>query len=166
MNRNRLRNCFIGIFCFCLLTMGAAWGQENKKDEKAEKKIALKDLPKAVQQTVQEQSKGAQIVGIGKEVENGKTSYEVEMKINGHAKDIEIDADGILVEVEEEVALTSLSPAVQLEINKSAGKGKILKLESLTKDSQLKGYEAMVETAGKKAEIAMTPDGKLLSKAK
>ena len=43
-----------------------------------------------------------------------------------------------------------------------AGKGKILKVESLTKKDKLVAYEAQVDTDGKKSEVQVGPDGKPL----
>lgn len=40
----------------------------------AEKKLGIQDLPPAVQQTVKQQTRNATLVGLAKEVENGKTS--------------------------------------------------------------------------------------------
>ena len=39
----------------------------------AEKQVAMKDLPPAVQKTIQDQTKGAEIKGITRETEKGKT---------------------------------------------------------------------------------------------
>ena len=44
----------------------------------AEKSIKVKDLPPAVQKAVHEQTKEAEVKGLSKEVEHGKTFYEVE----------------------------------------------------------------------------------------
>ena len=79
----------------------------------AGKKVAMKDLPPPVQKAVAEQSKGAVIRSLTKEVENGKTEYEAELTVNGHGKDISFDSAGKIVSVEEEVTLESLSPAVR-----------------------------------------------------
>src|SRR5437762_5964683 len=101
----------------------------------SEKKVKMKDLPKAVQKTVQEQSKGADSIrGLTKEVEHGKTYYEVELRVNGHGKDILIDSAGSIVEVEEEVTMASLPPAVKTAIESKAGKGRIVKVDSITKN--------------------------------
>ena len=43
-----------------------------------------------------------------------------------------------------------------------AGKGKIVKVESLTKKGRLVAYEAQVDTNGKKTEVQVGPDGKPL----
>src|SRR5215211_7009547 len=88
----------------------------------SEKKARMKNLPPAVQTTVNEQSKGAVIRGLSKEVKDGQTFYEAELTVAGHNKDVLIDARGKVVEVEEQVTLDSLPPAVKAEIIKQAGK--------------------------------------------
>jgi len=128
----------------------------------SERKVSMKDLPKAVQKTVKEQSEGATITGLSKEVEHGKTYYEVELKVNGRGKDVLIDSTGAIVEVEEEVTMASLPPAVKTAIEAKAGKGKILKVESITKNNALVAYEAQVNTAGRKSEIKVGPEGNLI----
>jgi hypothetical protein len=64
--------------------------------------------------------------------------------------------------VEEQVALASLSPAAKAEIVRQAGKGRILLIESITKNNAIVAYEAHVRTAGKISEIKVDPDGKPL----
>jgi uncharacterized membrane protein YkoI len=127
-----------------------------------EKKIKRSDLPPAVEKTVAAQSAGATIREFSTEKENGQTLYEVEMTVNGHSKDISMTADGSIVEIEEQVAMDSLSPEVKAGLQAKAEKGKILKVESLTKKGKLVAYEAKVETNGKKSEIQVGPDGKPL----
>jgi hypothetical protein len=129
-----------------------------------EKKIKRSDLPPAVEKTVAVQSAGATIRGFSTEKENGQTLYEVEMTVSGHNKDVSMTADGSIVEVEEQVALDSLSPEVKAALQTKAGDGRILKVESLTKKGKLVAYEAKVETHGKKTEIQVGPDGKPLDR--
>jgi hypothetical protein len=73
-----------------------------------------------------------------------------------------MNADGEIVEVEEQVAIDFLSPAVRQGLQNKAGKGKLTKVESLTKRDKLVAYEAQVLTAGKKSEVQIGPDGKPL----
>jgi hypothetical protein len=127
-----------------------------------EKKIKRSDLPPAVEKTVAAQSAGATIRGFSSEVENGRTLYEAEMMVSGHSKDVLMAADGSIVEVEEQVVLDSLSADVKAGLQTKAGKGKILKVESLTKKGKLVAYEAKVDTNGKKTEVQVGPDGKPL----
>ena len=128
-----------------------------------EKKINRSDLPSAVEKTVAEQSQGATVKGFSKEVEDGKTIYEVELTVNGHGKDIAMDAQGSVVEVEEEVDMKSLPSTVQDGLTKAAGKGTISKVETLTKKGKLVAYEAVVKTGTKQSEIQVGPDGKKLA---
>ena len=127
-----------------------------------EKKIKRTDLPPAVEKTVVEVSKGATIKGFNEEKENGKTSYEVEMVVNGHTKDVQIDPSGTVAEIEEEVALDALPADVKAGLVAKVGGGKIVKVESLTKKGKIVAYEAKVDTAGKKSEVQVGPDGKPL----
>lgn len=127
-----------------------------------EKKIKRSELPPAVEKTVTEVSKDATVKGFSRETENGKTSYEVELVVSGHSKDVEIDPSGAVLEVEEEVAMDALPADVKAGLNATAAGGRILKVESLTKKGKLVAYEAKVESAGKKKEIQVGPDGKPL----
>jgi hypothetical protein len=124
-----------------------------------EKKIRRSDLPPAVEKTVAAQSQGATIKGFSQEKESGQTLYEAEMTVSGHSKDISMDASGAIVEVEEQVAFDSLSAAVKDGLQAKAGKGKIVKVESITKHDKLVAYEAKVQTDGKKSEIQVGPNG-------
>jgi uncharacterized membrane protein YkoI len=124
----------------------------------AERRIRMRNLPIAVQQAVKDQSKGATIRGLTKEVENGKTEYEAELTVNGHGKDISFDAEGRIVSVEEEVPLASLPEAARGAIQKAAGTGKLQKVESVTENGT-SFYEATIRTAGKSSEIKVAANG-------
>jgi uncharacterized membrane protein YkoI len=125
-----------------------------------ERKIQRSDLPPAVEKAVAEQSKGATIRGFSQEKENGQTYYEAELMVNGHTKDVLVDANGSVVEVEEQVSIESLPPAVRQGLQDKAGKGKLFKVETLTKKDKLVAYEAKVLTNGKTSEVQVGPDGK------
>ncbi|MGD0010856.1 MAG: hypothetical protein ABSE93_20220 [Terriglobia bacterium] len=127
----------------------------------SEKATTMKDLPAAVQRTVQEQSKGAAILHLSREVEGGKTVYEVEMKVKGRGKDVTIDGSGAVLEVEEEVALESIPGAARAAIKKATGSGQITKVETVTEGNQL-AYEAHLRKDGKRSEVKVSGDGRLL----
>ena len=138
-----------------LVVAGPASGQERK--------IRRSELPPAVERTVAAQSQGAKIRGFSQETEHGQALYEVEMTVNRHSKDVLIDANGEVVEVEEQVALGALPAAVRAGLTVQARGGKIGKVESITKQGRLVAYEAVVRTNGKRSEIQVGPDGKLLA---
>ena len=144
----------------CLLVLsfvlvGSAFAQERK--------IKRSELPAAVEKTIVQQSKGATIRGFSEEKEkNGQTTYEAEMILNGHTKDVQMDANGVVIEIEEQVDLPAVSAEVRAGLQARAGKGKITKIESITKKDKLVAYEAQVVTDGKKSEVQVGPDGKPL----
>jgi hypothetical protein len=119
-----------------------------------EKKIRRSDLPPAAERAVAGQRKGATIRGFLQEKGNGQNYYEAElMVLNGHTKDLLVDANGSVVEVEEQVSTESLPPAVRRGLQDKAGKGKLVKVETLTKKDKLVAYEAKVLNNGKKSEV-------------
>ncbi len=128
----------------------------------SEKPVKMKDLPKAVRETVQAQSKGATIRGLSKEVEGGKTLYEAELKINGHNKDVIIDPTGAVVTIEEEVPVDSLPSSVKAEFEKHAAGGKIQMVESISENGAIIAYEAHIKTGKKRLEVEVGADGKLI----
>jgi uncharacterized membrane protein YkoI len=144
------------VLAACMLLAGTAQAQEPERPAR------MKDLPQAVQTTVREQSRGATVRGLSIETEKGQTFYEASLKVKGRVRDVLIDADGNVVEIEEQVTLASLPPAARAEIVKQAGKGRILTVESITKNNAIVAYEAHVKTAGKISEIKVDPDGKPL----
>lgn len=126
----------------------------------AEKKMQLKNLPPAVQKAIQEQTKGATIIGYVEEREDGKVFYEAETKVDGRTRDLLFDATGTLVEIEEEVAPTSLPAVVQSALNT---RGKVLKVEAVTKGGTVT-YEAEIEKNGKKSEVVMDARGNAIDR--
>jgi biopolymer transport protein ExbD len=128
----------------------------------SEKRITKSDLPPAVRKTADEQAKGAVVRRYSTDNEDGRLEYEVEMVSGGHSKDVSIAADGTVLEVEEQVSLSSLSSQVRSGLAAKAGKGRITKVESITKRGSIVAYEAQVLTGGKHSEIQVGPDGKSL----
>jgi hypothetical protein len=127
-----------------------------------ERRIKRSELPPAVEKAVAAASQDATIVGFSEEREKGHTYYEAELSVQGHSKDVLMDENGAVVEVEEEVALTALPATLKDGLTARAGGGKIVKVESITKHGQLVAYEAQVLIAGKKSEVQVGPDGKPL----
>lgn len=153
----------MNIRCKLLLASLAAGLAMWSTAQGQERKLKRSELPPAVERTVAAESRGATIQGFSTEVEGGRRLYEAELKVEGHGKDISMDKDGNIVEVEEEVAMDSLPAAVKEGLTRAAGRGTIGKVESLTKRGKLVAYEAVVKTGARRREIQVGPDGKRLA---
>jgi hypothetical protein len=92
-------------------------------------------------------------------LENGKLTYEVETLKHGKSKDIMLDVSGTVLEVEQEVAVSSLPPAVSDAIAKAAHRGKIGKVESVTREGAIANYETTIMSNGQRREVAFSPQG-------
>jgi hypothetical protein len=148
------KNILVTAISLCLLAVTV---------EAAERKINRRDLPAAVEKSVVLQSQGATIRGFSEEQEHGQTYYEVQLMVTGHSKDVQMNRDGEITEIEEQVSIDSLPTDVKNGLQAQAGKGKLTKVESITKNDHLVSYEAQVVTGGKRSEVQVGPDGKPLN---
>lgn len=125
----------------------------------AETRVKFESLPAAVQAAVKEQTKEATVTGISSERENGKTTYEIESKLNGKGHNLVFDWSGALLETEDEIGLDSVPLAAKIAIQKRAAGGSITLIERVTTGSKI-SYEATIRTrTGKRIEYAVNGDG-------
>jgi hypothetical protein len=125
----------------------------------ADTPVKMADLPPAVQAAVKEQTKTATLVGLSKETEKGKTTYEAETTVNGKSRDVSFDKTGAIIAVELEVDLDSIPAAAKAAIQKKVGSGKLKKVESITEGKSPVSYEATIEKNGKTSEVGVNADG-------
>lgn len=133
-----------------LLWAGSGAAQETK--------IKFKDLPPAVQETARAQSQSAIVKGYSKEIEKGKTEYEVQLIVDGKKRDVSIDPNGKLLETEQEVTFESVPQKAQDAIKQEAAGAKVERVEEVKSD-QATVYEALVHQNGKKHEIRVLESG-------
>lgn len=122
-------------------------------------KLELKDLPPAVQKTVQAQAYGADIKSISKETEHGVAQYEVETILNGKHRDFNVDTKGTLLVVEEETTIDAIPPAAKAAILKKVGDGKLGSVELFKREGETLYEAAYTSKGGKKHEVLVTADG-------
>jgi hypothetical protein len=115
-------------------------------------------LPKAVLKAVKDRFPGAEIEKAIKEEAVGETTYEVVLDHKGHAVDVALKGDGTILEIESEIPVEKLPPAVKRALATKYPKAKIEKVEELIKG---KGtpvlYEATILT-----EIVLSGKGKVI----
>jgi Na+-transporting NADH:ubiquinone oxidoreductase subunit NqrC len=125
----------------------------------AGKKLQVKDLPAAVQKTVNEQSKHAQIANISKETEKGVTQFEIETLVNGKHRDFNVDTKGNLIATEEETSLDSIPAAAKAAIVKKAAGARMGMVETITKGSGTVYEASFTPKGGKAKEVMVNADG-------
>jgi hypothetical protein len=152
--------------CFTIAVCAFAAEAQTKnatspKKAAAPKKLELKDLPPAVQRTVQDELKGAEIRNIGRETEDGIAQYEVETMLNGKHRDFNVDTKGVLLVVEEETTVESIPALAKAAILKRVGAGKLGMVETVKKNKERELlYEAEYTSKdGKKHEVLVRADG-------
>jgi hypothetical protein len=128
----------------------------------AERKVDMKNLPAAVQKTVQEQAKGAEIKGITRETVKGVIQYEIETLVNGKHRDFNVDSKGALLVVEEETSIESIPDGAKTAILTKVGTGALGRVEIVTKGLDTFYEVGYTTQSGKKIEAMVRADGILI----
>lgn len=131
-------------------------------------------LPAAVVDSLEAAFPKATIGEVELEKEGGLYLYEVELTQNGQETEVTVSPEGVIVEVEAELAMKDLPKAVADAITKAAGGAKIEEIEreeirAVVRDGKLVKlekptitYEAEFRKGDKEIEIHLAPDGKIL----
>jgi hypothetical protein len=132
-----------------------------------EEKVSPGQMPKAVAKAVKKRFPGAELLGAGKEGEDGKTLYEVALKHEGQKIDVTLTPKGKIQEIEKEIAAKKLPKAVSKALKAKYGKAKVKKAEALIKveddgEEELHAYEVVLVTKeGQTLEVVLSPNGKI-----
>jgi uncharacterized membrane protein YkoI len=70
---------------------------EDNHGGNEEEKVKVENVPAAVRTTIDEQSAGGAVEDIARESEDGKTIYEVDVKVGGKDYELKIAEDGKLI---------------------------------------------------------------------
>ena len=98
-----------------------------------EEKIPVDKLPAAVRKAVKKQVPEGRDREAAKEVEDGKTTYEVELEVKDRSVDVALKADGTILEIEREIPFDELPKAVKKKLAAKYPRAKIEKAEEVTK---------------------------------
>ena len=82
----------------CALPAAEDPGADDNAD--AEVRLTLDEVPEAVRDALVKEAGGAKFDAVEREVEDGKTVYEIEVVIEGRTWGIEVDESGKLLEKE------------------------------------------------------------------
>jgi hypothetical protein len=160
MNNSRLSLfttlVFVAALLACATVLASAQGEQR---------IKVKDLPGAVTAALHKAYPNAKIRGASKEVENGKTLYEVESVDGKITRDLLYNTDGMCVEIEETIPVKALPSDVADALKKGFPKGKVMKSEQLTKGETIQ-YELVIQSGKEKHEVVFDAKGAIVKDTK
>jgi len=129
----------------------------------AEKNIPVKSLPDSIKTAFAKSYPKAKIKACSQEMRDSINVYEVESIDNKLSRDLIYTSSGKALEIEEQVAESSLPRVLLVSIGKLYESGKIKRAEKLTKGDTVE-YEVTVKVGGKTREIVADSIGKILKK--
>jgi len=130
-----------------------------------EQKIKAKDLPAVVTAAFQKAYPNAKIKGASKEVENGKTMYEIESVDGKMNRDLLYNEDGTCAEIEETVPVKALPSEVADALKKNFPKGKVTKSEKLMKGETIQ-YVMVIKSGKEQHEVVFDTKGAIVRDTK
>jgi hypothetical protein len=116
-------------------------------------------MPKAVRASFEKAYPKATINACAKEVEGGKTVYEIASREGGIGRDVLFEADGGLILVEETVAIGDVPDPVQQAAHKKYPDGTITLAEKIMRGTMVR-YELRVKNRDHLEEIVFDSGGK------
>ena len=125
-----------------------------------EEKIPLDKVPAKVKDAVKAKFPNAQMVSAEKETKDGKTSYEIAIKLKGKMIDVGVSDEGKILDVEAVIDFKDLPKTVVEALEKKYPSAKFGTVEEVTKDGKV-SYEVVVEQDGKKWEVLLDKSGKI-----
>jgi len=123
------------------------------------KKLQQSDLPEAVQATAAKETGQGKVTGYWQRDADGATLYEVDLVIDGHARGVLINPEGVVVAVQDEVPWNKLEPNIQSGLQGQAGDAKIATVFAISRDGKVNRYIAIVDKGGQKTKVEVVADG-------
>lgn len=127
-----------------------------------ETRMTKKQMPPAVLAAVEKKYPDAKQTGYGKEVEDGKTAWEVKLEKGAQKLEVSLSADGKFLAEETVVSMKELPEAVTKALAASKyGKWKAVKAEKIVngEDEQKVNYEIALSNGKQKAEVVFDSSG-------
>jgi hypothetical protein len=123
-----------------------------------EQEISCNAVPAAVRAAFEKAFPKATIKECAKEVERGKTAYEISSTEGETRRDVLFYADGRLIVIEEAIPIESTPDPVQRAVRKMYPGGEITLAEKITRDGAVL-YEFRVKLRGKHVEVVFDASG-------
>ncbi len=131
--------------------------------EEKEESISMDKVPKAVKATLAKYAAASEVKNVEKGDQDGKKVFEFDIEQGARKFEVAISTKGKFMGTEEDVEFSTLPAAAQKTLQDKAAGGKVSGCEKAVDAEGKITYEGTIEKDGKKAEIAVDADGKLIS---
>ncbi len=143
-----------------VVLMAATVGADEKKVQEAE-------VPKPVLEAVAHKYPRARRVGYEKEIEKGRTTFEVKVVDGSRRIDVDLSIDGKILAEEEVITMGDTPDAVRraLATSEKYGKWTVRRVERVVKDEKTDApeFEIGLFSGAQRAEVTFAADGRVLS---
>lgn len=142
----------------CMGTVGA-WAALGEDEQK----IPLDQVPAKVKAAVVAKFPNGKMESAEKEIEKGKTSYEIALSLEGSKVEVIVSEEGVIQEVERQIEPTAIPKSVMAALKAKHPDPAIKKAEEVTKGGET-FFEVVVSSAGgKDVEVKLGAEWKIVS---
>jgi uncharacterized membrane protein YkoI len=150
-------------------------GQRHSAVIRASERAVGPHLPEAIRKAIKERFPGARVQEVERDYALGIALFEVELVTPGGQAEAVLSGDGVLVEIEREVAAEDVPFGVMRALKQLSGDKQPDEIEEVQVHAVARlvplgrsrtAYEAEWEAEGKEIEVRVDSEGKLLSQQK
>lgn len=132
-------------------------------NEEKEETVSMDKVPQAVKDTLKQYASESDVKTVEKGDQDGTKVFEFDITHGKRSFEVAITPDGKFMGTEEDIQLTDMPEAAQSALKAQAGGGKLSGFEKAVDKDNKTTYEADIEKGGKKSEVAVDADGKVVS---
>lgn len=132
-------------------------------NEEKEETVSMDKVPQAAKDTLKQYAAESDVKSVEKGDQDGAKVFEFEIAQSKHSFEVAITPDGKFMGTEEDIQLADIPDAAQTALKAQAGDSKMSGFEKAVDKNHKTTYEADIEKGGKKFEVAVDADGKVVS---
>jgi Putative beta-lactamase-inhibitor-like, PepSY-like len=151
---------------FCAVSLISCEKQEPGQKQEQEQEVTVNEVPLSVKQAFDNAYPGAEIKEYSKELEDGKTYYEVACVFEGRRIDVLYHPDGSIAAIEEVVATDMLPEAVKTSMTNEFKGYSINLAEKVQKEGKV-FYELKIKDSEgeNRQEVLFSESGQIVEKS-
>lgn len=122
--------------------------------------LLAQQAPAPVTGAIQKAYPNSKITAVKKELDKGRTVYEVETRDGKVSRDFVVKPDGTILETEEGMELSAVPPKVMDAVKARRPKAVIIGAEKLARGADVL-YELVLQEGGRKSELSVNAAGQI-----